>query len=61
MVLVPDTTDMDYDVAATAWNRKPGRYGTGRLLGCRDYSGDVYTALEAFKDAHRGKGPELIP
>jgi hypothetical protein len=61
MVLVPDTTDMEYDVAATAWNRKPGRYGTGRLLGCRDYDGDVYTALEAFKQAHRGKGPELIP
>lgn len=61
MVLVPDTTDMEYEVAATAWNRKPGRYGTGRLLGCRDYSGDVYTALEAFKEANRGKGPELIP
>jgi len=61
MVLVPDTTDMDYEVAATAWNRKPGKYGTGRLLGCREYSGDVYTALEAFKNAHRGKGPELIP
>jgi hypothetical protein len=52
---------MEYDVAATAWNRKPGRYGTGRLLGCRDYNGDLYTALEAFKKAHRGKGPELIP
>jgi hypothetical protein len=61
MVLVPDTTGMSYDVAATAWNRKPGRYGTGRLLGCPEYSGDVYTALEAFKKAHRGKGPELIP
>jgi hypothetical protein len=61
MVLVPDTTDMEYDVAATAWNRKPGRHGTGRLLGCREYSGDIYTALEAFKDAHRGRGPELIP
>lgn len=60
MVLVPNTT-MEYDVAATAWNRKPGRYGTGRLLGCPEYSGDVYTALEAFKEANRGKGPELVP
>ena len=60
MVLVPNGS-MEYDVAATAWNRKPGRYGTGRLLGCRDYGGDVYTALEAFKQANRGKGPELIP
>ena len=55
MVLVPNGS-MEYDVAATAWNRKPGRYGTGRLLGCRDYGGDVYTALEAFKQANRGKG-----
>jgi hypothetical protein len=60
MVLVPNTS-MEYAVAATAWNRKPGRYGTGRLLGCPDYSGDVYTALEAFKKANRGKGPELVP
>jgi hypothetical protein len=60
MVLVPNT-NMDYDVAATAWNRKPGRYGTGRLLGCPEYSGNVFTALEAFKERNRGKGPELIP
>ncbi len=60
MVLVPRSS-MDYAVAATAWNRKPGRYGTGRLLGCAEYSGDVFTALEAFKKANRGKGPELIP
>lgn len=60
MVLVPNSS-MEYAVAATAWNRKPGRYGTGRLLGCDDYSGDVFTALEAFKKANRGKGPELIP
>lgn len=60
MVLVPNTS-MEYDVAATAWNRKPGRYGTGRLLGCDEYSDDVFTALEAFKKANRGKGPELIP
>jgi hypothetical protein len=61
MLLVPDTTDMPYAVAATAWNRKPGRYGTGRLLGCRDYGDDVFTALAAFRDRHRDRGPELIP
>jgi uncharacterized protein DUF3105 len=60
MVLVPNSS-MEYEVAATAWNRKPGRYGTGRLLGCDEYSGDVFTALEVFKEANRGKGPELIP
>ena len=61
VLLVPDTTDMPYAVAATAWNRRPGRYGTGRLLGCRDYGDDVFTALDAFRDRHRGRGPELVP
>ena len=61
MLLVPDTTDMPYEVAATAWNRKPGRYGTGRLLGCRDYGDDVFTALDAFRDRHLDRGPELVP
>jgi hypothetical protein len=61
VLLVPDTTDMPYAVAATAWNRKPGRYGTGRLLGCRDYGDDVFTALHAFRDRHRDRGPELVP
>jgi len=61
MVLVPDTTGMDYKVAATAWTRKPGKHGTGRLLGCREYSPDVFTAIEAFKQAYRGKGLELVP
>jgi hypothetical protein len=61
VLLVPDTTDMPYAVAATAWNRDPGRYGTGRLLGCRDYGGDTFTALAAFRDRHRDRGPELVP
>jgi Protein of unknown function (DUF3105) len=61
ILLVPDTTDMPYAVAATAWNRKPGRYGTGRLLGCRDYDDDVFTALDAFRDRHLDRGPELVP
>lgn len=61
VLLVPDTTGMPYAVAATAWNRRPGRYGTGRLLGCREYSPDVFTALAAFRDRHRDRGPELIP
>ncbi|HEX2070651.1 MAG TPA: DUF3105 domain-containing protein [Thermoleophilaceae bacterium] len=61
VLLVPDTTDMPYAVAATAWNKEPGRYGTGRLLGCRDYGDDVFTALAAFRDRHRDRGPELVP
>lgn len=60
-ILVPDTTGMTYDVAATAWNRDPEPQGTGRLLGCPRYGDEVFTALEAFKDEHRGRGPEPIP
>jgi len=61
LVLVPDTTDMPYEVAASAWNGKPKPNGTGRLLGCPEYNDELFTALEAFKDRHRGRGPEPIP
>lgn len=61
VLLIPDTTEMPYALAASAWNKEPGRYGTGRLLGCRDYSDDVFTALAAFRDRHRDRGPELVP
>lgn len=61
MVLVPDTTKMKYDVAATAWNRDPTPNGTGRLLGCPTYNDGIFTALEAFKDEHRSRGPEPVP
>jgi Protein of unknown function (DUF3105) len=61
LVLVPDTTGMEYDVAATAWHRNPQPRGTGRLLGCPEYNDDVYTALERFKERNRGRGPEIIP
>jgi hypothetical protein len=61
LVLVPDTTDMPYEVAASAWNGKPKPNGTGRLLGCPEYGDELFTALEAFKDRHRGRGPERVP
>lgn len=61
MVLVPDETGMPYAVAATAWNRDPQPNGTGRLLGCKRFSDDVFTAIEAFKDEHRSLGPEPVP
>jgi hypothetical protein len=60
MLLVPDEHGKDYEVTATAWNGKPKPLGTGRLLGCPEYSDDVFTALEAFKARHRGKGPERV-
>lgn len=61
IVLVPDETGMTYDVAATAWNRDPQPNGTGRLLGCRRFNDGVFTAIEAFKDEHRSRGPEPVP
>lgn len=61
MVLVPDTTGMPYQVAATAWNRDPEPNGTGRLLGCKKFNDEVFTALESFKDENRSRGPEPVP
>jgi len=60
MLLVPNET-MPYQVAATAWNREPEPVGTGRLLGCKTYNEQVIDAIRAFKDEHRGNGPEAIP
>lgn len=61
LLLVPDTTGMAYEVAATAWHRHPRPRGSGRLLGCPQYSDAVFTALELFKERNRGRGPEVIP
>ena len=61
MVIVPDPTDMTYQVAATAWNADPSPNGTGRLLGCPKVNGDVFDAIRAFKDEHRSNGPEPVP
>jgi hypothetical protein len=61
MLLTPDPTGMTYEVAATAWNRDPEPNGTGRLMGCPKYDDKVFTALEAFKDENRSRGPEPVP
>jgi hypothetical protein len=61
MLLLPDTTGMKYAVAASAWNRDPQPNGTGRLLGCPKYDDKIFTAIEAFKDEHRSRGPEPVP
>jgi len=50
-----------YAVAGTAWNRDPEPGGTGRTLGCPRWSDGVLDALRAFRDEHRGNGPEPIP
>jgi len=61
IVLTPDETGMPYQVAVTAWSKDPEPNGTGRLLGCKRYSDDIFTAIEAFKDEHRSRGPEPVP
>ena len=49
------------EAASTAWNREPEPNGTGRLLGCPKYDDALFTAIEAFKDEHRSRGPEPVP
>ena len=50
--LFPDP-DMPYDVAVTAWTQ---------LMTCKTYDGDAtLDAIQDFRDAYRGRGPEAIP
>jgi hypothetical protein len=60
-LVVTPRAAMPYAVAATAWNRDPEPGGTGRTLGCPRWNDGVIDALRAFRDEHRGKGPEPIP
>lgn len=53
--------DMPYAVAATAWNRDPLPGGTGRTLGCDQWTPEAVDALRAFRDEHRSNGPEPVP
>jgi hypothetical protein len=53
--------EMPYAVAATAWNRDPQPDGTGRTMGCAEWSDGVIDALRDFRDEHRSNGPEDIP
>jgi Protein of unknown function (DUF3105) len=61
MVLTPNTTHMPYEVAASAWGREPTPNGRGYLLACPKYTDGVPDAIRAFRDEHRGNGPEAIP
>jgi len=61
MVLVPNETDMPFDVAASAWTIDPQPNGTGRMLGCPKYGPEVFDALRTFRDEYRDNGPENVP
>jgi len=52
MILTPNETGMDYEVAASAWTH---------LLGCPKMNDKVPAAVRAFRDAWRDKGPEQVP
>jgi hypothetical protein len=52
MLLFQNTTNMKYQVAATAW---------GQLLGCPRMNDKVFDALRTFRDAYIDKAPEHIP
>jgi hypothetical protein len=52
VLLFPNNTGMDYEVAATAWKHR---------LGCTRFNPRVPEALRRFRDAYRDRGPEQVP
>jgi hypothetical protein len=52
MLLFPNNTGMDYEVAATSWKHR---------LGCAHFNARVPDALRRFRDAYRDRGPEQVP
>jgi hypothetical protein len=52
MLLFPNNTGMDFEVAATAWKHR---------LGCAHFNARVPEALRRFRDAYRDHGPESVP
>jgi hypothetical protein len=52
MLLFPNNTGMDYEVAATAWQHR---------LGCVHFNARVPDALRRFRDAYRDHAPEQVP
>ena len=52
VLLFPNNTGMDYEVAATAWKHR---------LGCTHFNDRVPDALRRFRDAYLDKGPEEVP
>jgi hypothetical protein len=52
MLLYPNPTGMEYQVAATAWTQ---------LLGCREWNDKAIDALRTFRQRYIDKGPEQVP
>jgi hypothetical protein len=51
LLLFPNTTNMPYAVAATAW---------GHVLGCKTFNQRIFDALRAFRLAYTNQGPEQL-
>src|SRR4051795_4053 len=52
VLLFPNNTGMDFEVAATAWKHR---------IGCARFNPKVPDALRRFRDAYRDRGPEQVP
>ena len=52
MLLFPNNTNMDFEVAATAWKHR---------IGCARFNSKVPEALRRFRDAYRDRAPEQVP
>jgi hypothetical protein len=52
VILIPDQSEMESDVAATAWTH---------VLGCPQANDEVFDAIRAFKERFRDRGPEFAP
>lgn len=52
LIIAPNNTDMEPEVAATAWTR---------VLACPKMNDRVFDALRAFRDEYRDKAPERVP
>jgi hypothetical protein len=60
-LLIVPRARMPYELAASAWNRDPEPLGTGRLITCERLGDATFDAARAFRDEHRGQGPEALP
>jgi hypothetical protein len=52
MVLMENTTDMPYEVAAVTWTR---------TLGCREWTDAGFDAVRVFRDRFVDEAPEFVP
>ena len=62
LLLFPNQTQMEPEVAAMAWASASGQEGfKGELLTCPKYNDKVPDAIRAFKTQYRDRGPEAVP